>query len=294
MKINNLAAKKIVIIGGDRREVELYRIWHSSGLNVKMIGFEQSPLINEQNYAVSEDLDSAEVLVLPLSGIKAEGTVVAEFAAQKPLKVTDYLERPVGSYLLLVGSVAPEWKKPLPVRACPVFTADNHELALLNAVPTAEGAIQKAMELSEITLHNSSALVIGLGRTGTVLARMLQGIGAQVTAAVNNKRTAALAYTMNIKSVPGTEIREIISEMDFIFNTAPAMILNELLVKRVKKSAIIIDLASAPGGTDFGAAESEKITALLLPGLPGKVAPLTAARILSAVYRDIIMQMLVN
>lgn len=56
----------------------------------------------------------------------------------------------------------------------------KEELAVLNSIPTAEGAIEVAMKNSEITLHNSRVLILGFGRIGKVLAKMLHGIGAKV------------------------------------------------------------------------------------------------------------------
>ena len=47
---------------------------------------------------------------------------------------------------------------------------DLDEVAYLNAIPTAEGAILKAMELKDTTIHDSNALVIGFGRCGKILA----------------------------------------------------------------------------------------------------------------------------
>lgn len=288
--IDNMYTPKIILLGGDRREVELYRIWQNEGLAVRMVGFNKSPQVNSADYAKTADLCSADVLITPLSGIKADGTVTAVFTSDPPLQVQSYLEMPVKKYLLLAGSAAPAIRASLPAHAQAVYTEDNAELALLNAIPTAEGAIQKAMELSDITLHDSRALVIGLGRCGTVLARMLHGIGVRVTASVRQTEKAALAYTMNINAVPATEIEDSIHNMDFIFNIAPASVLCSKILKRVKNSAVIIDLASAPGGTDFEAAAFLGIKAVLLPGLPGKAAPLTAARILSMVYRRMITE----
>lgn len=53
-------------------------------------------------------------------------------------------------------------------------------MAVLNAIPTAEGAIQIAMEEMPVTIHGSKALVLGFGRVGKTLAKMLDGIGAKL------------------------------------------------------------------------------------------------------------------
>ena len=53
----------------------------------------------------------------------------------------------------------------------------NEELTILNSIPSAEGAIQVAMEQSEITINSSKILILGFGRIGKILAKMLSGFG---------------------------------------------------------------------------------------------------------------------
>ena len=151
-----------------------------------------------------------------------------------------------------------------------IITGDDAELALLNAVPTAEGAIQKAMELSDLTLHGSCCLVIGLGRCGRVLAGKLQGLGAKVTAVVRRPETAALAETMALDAVFPAQLDRIVCRAEFVFNTVPAPVLHAALIAGMLPEAVVLDLAAAPGGTDFQAAENLGIKAVLLPGLPGR------------------------
>ena len=64
---------------------------------------------------------------------------------------------------------------------------------------------------------------------------------------------------------------------DIIFNTIPSMILNEERLRLLKREAIIIDLASKPGGVDFEKAKEFGVNARLELGLPGRVAPTTSA-----------------
>lgn len=290
-KLSLLQGLNIVILGGDRRETELFRCWSNAGLTVKLVGFERYPGLEQKAIAAQEDLQEAEVMIVPLSGIKKGGMAGALFA-EEPLCVMPYIIQPARRYLLLAGSVHPELQGALPEKAEIVLTEEDTELALLNAIPTAEGAIQKAMELSEITLHGSSALVLGLGRCGATLARALQGIGALVTAVVRSHAAAALAATMHLNVVFFEEMPRAVKSADFIFNTVPAPVLTADVLKETNPDCLVIDLAAAPGGTDFTAAQQSGLTALLLPGLPGAVAPRSAGRILDRVYRRIIMEKL--
>ena len=49
----------------------------------------------------------------------------------------------------------------------------------------------------------------------------------------------------------------------------------------LNKDALILDLASAPYGTDFEAAKELGIKAMTAPGLPGKTAPKTAGKLIA-------------
>ena len=68
---------------------------------------------------------------------------------------------------------------------------------------------------------------------------------------------------------------------DLVMNTVPVRLLTEERIASMKKDAAIIDLASAPFGTDFEAAKRRGITALTAPSLPARVFPEKAGRILA-------------
>jgi dipicolinate synthase subunit A len=65
--------------------------------------------------------------------------------------------------------------------------------------------------------------------------------------------------------------------------------LDHSILKYANPDLLIIDLATQPGGTDFEAANALGIKAILAPGLPGKVAPLFAGRILADVIPRLII-----
>jgi dipicolinate synthase subunit A len=59
------------------------------------------------------------------------------------------------------------------------------------------------------------------------------------------------------------------------------MIVTAQVITNIPHRALIIDLASKPGGTDFRFAEKRGVKAMLAPSLPGMVAPKTAGRIMA-------------
>ncbi len=167
----------------------------------------------------------------------------------------------------------------------------REELQVLNAVPTAEGAIQIAMEETPHTIHNSNCLVIGNGRIGKILAKMLYGIGAKVTVSARKQRDLAQAQSFGYSPIPLWELHDFIGNFDIVFNTVPTMILDSGLISKLNKRCLIIDLASKPGGVDFNAAKQREIKAIWALSLPGKVAPDTAGDIIKDTITNILSEM---
>lgn len=68
------------------------------------------------------------------------------------------------------------------------------------------------------------------------------------------------------------------------------MILNEPMLKHIDKHTLIIDLASRPGGVDFEAAKRLGLNVNWALSLPGKVAPITAGKIIYKTVCNILKQ----
>ena len=160
---------------------------------------------------------------------------------------------------------------------------------ILNTIPTAEGAIQVAMEETNYTLHNSKALVLGFGRVGKILCNKLKGIGMEVYCEARKNTDLAWIKAYGYKEIPLENLKENICKMDIVFNTIPYKILDKSTLILVSKETLIIDLASAPGGVDYEVAEKLGIKAILASALPGKVAPDSASDYIKEyVYRKIL------
>jgi dipicolinate synthase subunit A len=197
--------------------------------------------------------------------------------------------------MLIIGSARPflkEWTDKLGITL--IETGEMDDVAILNSIPTAEGAIQIAMQEMKTTIHSSRAMVLGFGRVGTTLGRTLKALGAVVSVASNNQGELARAYEMGCHRVPLSELADNLNQIDVVFNTIPASVLTSEILRRMNPDTLIIDLATAPGGTDFGAANEYGIKALLAPGLPGKVAPIMAGRVLAEVVPRLIEKTMIK
>ena len=163
----------------------------------------------------------------------------------------------------------------------PVDYYTRSELASLNAVPTAEGCLCLLMQMRTRTLWESPVLVLGFGRVGQAVARRLVALGARVTVAARNADQRAEARCCGCHAAPLTALERLLPQFDAVVNTIPAMVLPAELLGRLPRGAVIVDLASAPGGVDFAAARSMGLQAQLAPGLPGRCAPDTAGELIA-------------
>lgn len=148
-------------------------------------------------------------------------------------------------------------------------------IAMLNAVATAEGALCEAMLASPCSLQGSYSLIFGFGKCGEILAAKLQALGSTVHISTRNPeaqaRAQAYGYSLHCSSF---------AKYEFLFNTAPAPVIGREVIEGLSPDAVIIDIASAPGGTDFKLCEEYGIKAKLCLGLPGKYSPKTSAEII--------------
>lgn len=161
--------------------------------------------------------------------------------------------------------------------------ARREEYQIAIARLTAEGAI--ALLRPEAWLSGAHILLLGYGRIARLLARELQKAGALVTAAARSGEQRAWAEAEGIEALPLDALSGALDRFDVIIGTIPAPVLTEPLLALVRKDALLLELASAPGGIDAAAAHERGLRYIRAPGLPAKYAPERAAVILrDAVY----------
>ncbi|MBE3587115.1 MAG: dipicolinate synthase subunit DpsA [Thermoanaerobacteraceae bacterium] len=279
----DLQGKTIAVLGGDAREKILAGRLAMLGARLIVAGLP----VQGENITPCEDLArglvGVQALILPLPGINDQGHIYSAFLDRPLILSEELLALPAPGALVVVGTARPILKEMVAranLRLVEIMKLD--EVAILNSIPSAEGAIQAAMEKLPITIHGSFSLVLGFGRTGATLARMLAALGARTTVVARNPAQRARAYEMGLGTADLSDLPCLVGEADIIFNTIPAPVLDEHVLSRARATVLILDLASG-GGTDFEAARRLNLTALLLPGLPGKVAPQTAGEILARV-----------
>lgn len=278
--------KSVAFLGGDKRQLFAAKTFADSGYKVYLSGFDKlesfgNLVITDINTAI----ENSSIVVFPVIGVK--GRKIPVYFSNSELNLTeDILNKLEGK---IVFSGKSESIKRLNPFAIVYDYLNREEFAVANALPTAEGAIQIAMENYEGTINGCKCLVIGYGRIGKVLSRTLNNLKAYVTVSARKqehyKEIKADGNTaVDTNSITG------LKGYDVVFNTVPKLVIYNSILENTDKDTIIIDLASLPGGVDYSKAEQLNITTIQALSLPGKCSPKTAGKIICETIFNILKE----
>lgn len=280
-----LTGMHIAFLGGDARQLEVIQKFTELDASVTLVGFDnlQQQFTGVYKSELTEDMISTvDALILPAVVIDEAGKIDSLFSSKEIRINNKFLAALPKHAKVYTGFAKPFLKKMCDeekVELVEIFERDD--VAIYNSIPTAEGAVMMAMEHTDFTIHGSNAMVLGIGRTGMTLAHTLKGLGAHVKMGVRKDEHFARAVEIGLNAFYLKDLSENATDIDLLFNTIPTMIVTAQIIANMPHRAVIIDLASKPGGTDFRFAEKRGIKAILAPGLPGIVAPKTAGQIIA-------------
>lgn len=282
---------KIGVIGGDTRQLAVAHTLARDGFRVSCFGVPKNQE-KYNGYKICNTLeDAVRGAVAVVTGVpySADGKWLNCPPEDYAISVKALLCNMTPGQLLLGGRLDKEIYEAAEkhsVRAIDYFASE--ELTVLNAIPTAEGAVEIAMRELDTALRDARILITGFGRVAKVLAYTLKGLGCDVTVSCRRKSESAWCRVYGYRFLPLENLAERVSGYDLIFNTVPATLFTRELLSNTK--AVIIDLASVPGGVDTDAASELGIKVIRALSLPGKVAPRSAGGIIAGSVRDILTQ----
>lgn len=276
------------IIGGDKRQLYLAQSLLEDGYDIILAGFDK---LSEQGLSAVSGVETAicysDAVLLPVPSLRADNSLNAPLSAQPIVFSEKALEALCQKPVFAAGSSRLLRAYPKLEEARVFDYAAREDFCVRNALPTAEGAAALAMRAYEGTVFGSRALITGFGRIGKQLAKLLTGIGASVTVCARKPSDLAMIETLGYRAKPFADLKDT-HGYALIFNTVPALIFDRKLLQETDPSAVLIDLASLPGGVDFEAARLLGINAHRALGLPGKCAPKSAGEIIKTTVLSLI------
>lgn len=256
------------VVGGDSRQRYIAKYLARLGHVVQTYAVPNLPDTAESLKAALQD---ARYIILPIPALDRDGLIhgtdlsPAQFAQSVGIGCTVFAGKPGDA------------KQVFSPTARVVDYAAWEPLTILNAVPTAEGAIQLAMEHMPATIWGSRILIVGAGRIGMCLALKLQALGARVTVTARKARDLARICALGLTADTTKQYEFGLGHYDCIINTVPATVFTTQQLARTDKECVLIELASAPGGFPEQAEHSIVSGA----ALPGRVAPKTAGNLIA-------------
>ena len=283
-------AKTFLVVGGDLRQVYLASRLAKEH-DVALMGFTKN-LINDSNIKIientAENIPPTDYVVLPIPASSDGVTASCPFLG-KNIMLDEILIRLKENGIVFGGKIDNRLKEFCENNGhLAIDYLQREELSVANAVPTAEGALQIAMEELPITIFGSRVLIIGFGRIGKVLTKMLVSLGADTMVATASYSNNEWIKIYGAKPVSTAKIENYLADFDLIINTAPSIILDKKRLSKIPDNTLIIDLASKPGGVDFESAKVLSKKTIWALSLPGKVAPMTSGEIIAHTILNIL------
>ena len=156
------------VVGGDRRSFYAAQKLREYGFEIRIFG-----LKNEETYRPSERI-KADAVLLPVPFTR-DGIHIFAPESREPIVISDVLASVAKESLIFAGGMNGVADSRI------TDYAKREDFALMNAVPTAEGALMLALQNGKRTVKGMSVAVIGFGKVACAVARTFHAVGANVT-----------------------------------------------------------------------------------------------------------------
>ena len=269
----------LAVVGGDHREREIARQAAATGAVVRGYGF---PWPERGIAGVTlcgnpdEALRDAHYGLLPIPGMAEDGSLYAPHAPRPIVIDREMLVGMAAGARLILGTADHRLRAAAQAAGVGIVEYEQDRELMLRRGPTiVEGALQRIIELTEITIHGSTIGVVGHGTIGSLLTRTLVLLGAEVLVAARNPVQRAEAEVNGAQAAPLDQLAQHAHRLDMLLSTVPVQVVGEDVLGALPTGSLVMDLAAPPGGVNLErAAELGHITSWAR-GL-GARAPVTA------------------
>lgn len=260
--------RKLLLVGGDNRTLEMEKLLQQDGYEVRTLGLHTG---DEHECG----MEQADALLFPYP-FSVRGNCVPALSGLT-IHPQDVLARAREDAVILAGrGLETDSEKNRKIRRYETVEA----LLDSNAEISAEAAVAHAMQTTPKALTDMTVLVIGYGRFGRELAWRLAALKAKVWVAARRKEPRLLAASEGMHPVAMEDMEAALKRADLVLNTVPAQVLTEEHLRRLRPGVPLMELASAPYGFDRDLALALGHPSEVLPALPARYAPVSAAKAL--------------
>ena len=246
--------EKFLILGGDLRSVKLAEMLANDNNKVLSYGLEKSENIQENTQIdkisnLSKAIEKADIIIAP-TPFSSNGEIVNSPFAEEEIKINQLLKSNKNK-IFIAGGIKDKIQEQLEEKYLKVIDVmKREELAVLNTIATAEGAIKVAIENTDKILQGAKILILGFGRVSKIIANKFSLLSTNVTCAARKITDLAWINAYGYDSININDMLYDLKDFDIIINTVPQVLIKEKELKHLRPDVLLIDLASSPGGID--------------------------------------------
>lgn len=268
--------RKIIIVGGDKRQKYLKEYLENEGFVVSSYGLFDW---DDDTDKLKSTIDENAVIILPLPATRNGKTINMPFS-KKEITVDRLLSFLGKENLVFGGIIKGELLSRLRETDIPFVDYYDESFIEKNAVLTAFGTLKIILEHIDFALPMGEYAVTGYGRVAKETVNLLSSLSCNVTVFARNPSQREDANIKGSKAYPITSLSSLANRYDIIINTVPYGIITEDIAKNINEKCKVIELASAPYGMDFEIMRKNGVDVIKAFGLPGKYTPKTAGEII--------------
>lgn len=275
---------KILILGGDSRYIEIINNLKDKH-SITTVGYNNIKFEDVKNDVISNiDIGLYDIIIFPIGGVKDKNNISCEFNSSEITLPNNLLINSKENVLILSGIKTPNLDNMLTLaNRKATYLMQDKDVIKKNAVLTTEGILADIIYNTSKALNDSKILVFGYGNIGSLLVKYLGYFKADVKVSVKEEKDI---QELTNKGIPcfysnnKAELIKGISTSDIIINTVPSKIIDDDLIKYINKECYFLDIASHPHGINKNILDNYYIDNKIYLGIPSKVAPKTAGKIL--------------
>lgn len=224
------------------------------------LGFTADCITSEQ---IKEKIGKYRYIILPLPTLSngcISGVPFDDFCALLDAEHTVYC-----------GNILPE---KFPCRAYSYYFDEG--FLIKNSRLTAQGVLRIVLENTETDLHSFKTAVIGYGRCGREICRIMKNNGTEVTSFSRRAQTLVAADNDGMKIDRTENLSKRMCGFDVIINTVPFNIVEKSGLECLTQKNIYIEVASKPYGFNISGTDTFNFRYALAESLPGRFTPVSA------------------
>lgn len=216
----------ITVIGNDNRQISLAKRMNKKHDTIFLCG-------NEDIKIVKSILKISDLIIFPLPFTRDNKTI-----NNTQLDISETLSVIPEHTKVFAGMIDKNFKN------LNIFDYnEDKEFTLKNSFYTAESAVALAIQNTPFSLSDANILILGNGRIGKFLSKLLVEFDADITVSARREKDFEYIKNNGLKHIHTEEICDL-SSFNVIFNTIPKQVIFDNSINTLKKDSLIIDLAS--------------------------------------------------